>query len=299
MYRHALERFRRFLALERGEAAPVNRLKPANIEQYHDGLPGWLISQLIHYQHLRQANWRPARLNQALLKFWSTHTRLFRWLFSRYAICGPNDIRRDQVFAYIDERLAAGTNPKSVNQDLRAFQVVGRSAQVVVLVAGIATVGKPGRRRLPPTTKGQVAGQTVCNDRAIAVGHDAGAAEHSRGMVAVGEVEVVVAARVEDAQGNGRAGEGEGGAPSRFARMIRFNGQVVKTKPAVFAIYGQANAQADNVSAGRERLAEGCPVGLVETLGLPERLLANGATAVGELQMNPTGRLSGLFPHVG
>jgi site-specific recombinase XerD len=124
MYRHALDRFRRFLALERGLVEVALNLNPVNVAQYHAGLPDWLIVHLTHYQHLRQANWRPARLNQAILKFWSSHTRLLRWLFAHYPITALNDIRREQVFAYIDQRLAAGYSPKSVNQELRAFHAV-------------------------------------------------------------------------------------------------------------------------------------------------------------------------------
>lgn len=124
MYRHALDRFRRFLALERGLVEVALNLNPVNVAQYHAGLPDWLIVHLTHYQHIRQANWRPARLNQAILRFWSSHTRLLRWLFAHYPITALNDIRREQVFAYIDQRLAAGYSPKSVNQELRAFQAV-------------------------------------------------------------------------------------------------------------------------------------------------------------------------------
>lgn len=84
---------------------------------------------MTHYQQIRQAGWRPARLNQALLKFWSTHTRLFRWLFAHYPLTGLHDIRRDHIFAYLDERLAAGAAVKSVNQELRAFHAVLRFLQ--------------------------------------------------------------------------------------------------------------------------------------------------------------------------
>lgn len=129
MYRSGVVRFRHFLLLERGINETTVSFKPANISRYHDGLPDWLIAQLTHYQQMRQASWRPARLNQALLKFWSVHTRLFRWLFVHYPIQEMSDIRRDHVFAYLDERLAAGYAVKSVNQELRAFHAVLRFLQ--------------------------------------------------------------------------------------------------------------------------------------------------------------------------
>ncbi len=129
MYRSSLNRFRRFLLLERGVAETAISFNPPNIARYQEGLPDWLVSQLSHYQQIRQANWRPARMNQALLKFWGIHTRLWRWLFAHYPITDLSDIRRDQIFAYMDSRLAAGIVPKSVNQELRAFHAFLRFLQ--------------------------------------------------------------------------------------------------------------------------------------------------------------------------
>lgn len=122
MGRHALTRFRRFMQAERGESGQVVHFKQADVTGYHDGLPAWLVEQITQLQHIRQVNWRPARLDQAILRFWSGHTRLWRWLFAHESIQAISDIKRAHLFAYIDEQLAAGYNPKSVNQDMRAFQ---------------------------------------------------------------------------------------------------------------------------------------------------------------------------------
>lgn len=129
MYRSSLNRFRRFLLLERGVTENTLSFKLPTIGRYQKGLPDWLVAHLTHYQHLRQANWRPARLKAALLKFWSSHTRLFGWLFAHYPIQAVCDIRRDHIFAYLDERLAAGAAVKSINQELRAFHAVLRFLQ--------------------------------------------------------------------------------------------------------------------------------------------------------------------------
>ncbi|MCP5100803.1 MAG: site-specific integrase [Chloroflexi bacterium] len=122
MGHHALTRFRRFLQEERGIKAQPIRFKQANVTRYHEGVPAWLVEQLTQYQHIRQANWRPARLCEAILRFWSNHTRLWRWLFAHHPIHTIGDIKRAYVFAYMDERLAAGYSPKGVNQDVRCFQ---------------------------------------------------------------------------------------------------------------------------------------------------------------------------------
>ena len=129
MGRHALTRFRRFMQAERGLTGQPVAFKQVDVSGYHDRLPDWLIEQLTQFQHIRQANWRPARLNEAILRFWSGHTRLWRWLLAHYPLQEIGDIKRAHVFTYIDERLAAGYSAKGVNQDLRAFQATLRFLQ--------------------------------------------------------------------------------------------------------------------------------------------------------------------------
>lgn len=122
MGRHALTRFRRFMQAERGLTGQPVVFKQVDVSGYHEGLPDWLVEQLTQFQHLRQANWRPARLNEAIGRFWNGHTRLWRWLLAHYPIQEIGDIKRAHVYAYMDERLAIGYSAKGVNQDLRAFQ---------------------------------------------------------------------------------------------------------------------------------------------------------------------------------
>jgi site-specific recombinase XerD len=116
---NALEKFRRFLRQQRGQLEVT--LRPLNYEHYCAGLPDWLIEQLTRYQHLMQRNWRPARVNQQVLRFWGGHTRLWRWLFEHYPITCLADVKRQYVLDYVDHRLAAGYAASGVNQDLRYF----------------------------------------------------------------------------------------------------------------------------------------------------------------------------------
>jgi site-specific recombinase XerD len=127
--RMGLNRFRRFLRQERGMVETPLPALPVNVTCYHEGLPDWLVVELTHYQQLRQANWRPARLEDAIRRFWDRHSHLWRWLFAHYLIGSVADIQRGFVLAYIDERLAAGANPKSINQMLRAWQALLRFLQ--------------------------------------------------------------------------------------------------------------------------------------------------------------------------
>jgi integrase/recombinase XerD len=119
MCHNALAKFRTFLRQQRG-AAEVT-LRPLNHARYCAGLPDWLVQELLRYQHLRQHQWRPARLNEQITRFWSGHSRLWRWLCSHYAITRLQDVRRQYLLDYAGHQLAAGYAPATVNQDLRYF----------------------------------------------------------------------------------------------------------------------------------------------------------------------------------
>lgn len=125
----AVHRFRRFLRYERGLLEVSFADENVCLDRYHEGLPDWFIAQITQLQHLRQVNWRPARLPDAIRRFWAAHTRLWRWLFAQEGIAEPRHVKRRHIDAYIDERLAAGYAAKSVNQDLRAFLATLRFLQ--------------------------------------------------------------------------------------------------------------------------------------------------------------------------
>lgn len=125
----ALKRFRRFMEDERGVADVPNASKPVDLTCYQTGLPDWLVAQITQLQQLQRASWRLSRMNEAIIRFWSSHTRLWRWLFARYSIRGIRDIERAQIVGFIDERLSAGCSPRGVNYDLRTFRATLRFLQ--------------------------------------------------------------------------------------------------------------------------------------------------------------------------
>lgn len=127
MCRNALAKFRRFLRHERGLVE--SKVQPYVAEPHTAGLPDWLVRELTRYQHLRQANWRPARLAENICTFWSHQLRLWRWLCDQYGVTTLAEIKRAHVLAYLDQRLTAGYTARSVNQDLRAFQAFLRFLQ--------------------------------------------------------------------------------------------------------------------------------------------------------------------------
>jgi site-specific recombinase XerD len=129
MGQSALDRFRRFMHDERGLVDIPEPCREPDVTHFHGGLPPWLVEQLTHYQHLRQGNWRPTRLKHAIIRFWYSHTRLWRWLLADDTIQQISDIKRAHLFAYIDERLAAGYTPAGINCDMRTFQATLRFLQ--------------------------------------------------------------------------------------------------------------------------------------------------------------------------
>lgn len=122
MGRHALARFRRFMQEERGYARLPETMRENRLEKYQEGLPDWLVTQLSQYQQIRQQNWRRSSVQDAIVNFWSSHSRLWRWLFAEYDIQEIGDIKRSSIHAYIDHRLALKMSVGSVNLELRAFQ---------------------------------------------------------------------------------------------------------------------------------------------------------------------------------
>jgi integrase/recombinase XerD len=117
MCRVALVKFRRFLSQERGlSPAPP---PPPDLSRQQEGLPDWLVEQLTRYQHLMERNWRPARLDTQIGRFWSGHLRLWRWLAQERGIVRLADLRRQHILDYVDHRLAAGYAVSGINSDLR------------------------------------------------------------------------------------------------------------------------------------------------------------------------------------
>ena len=130
MGRHALTRFRRFLDEERGLPPPPPKpLNPQRLLRYQADLPAWLVDQLTRYQQIRQVGWRPARLTQATVNFWNTHTCFWRWFCARQPLHSLADVDRAHIHAFIDDQLAAKYSVKSINLFVQSFQSTLRFLQ--------------------------------------------------------------------------------------------------------------------------------------------------------------------------
>ena len=118
--RLALLKFRRFMRLERG-LGEESKITPFNSARVTAGLPSWLVSELDRYQRLMQRNWRDARLEQNIRRFWSGHLRLWRFLVERFQLQHLADLKRQLIIDYIDAQLQAKYSVSTVNNDLRCL----------------------------------------------------------------------------------------------------------------------------------------------------------------------------------
>lgn len=117
--RVSLEKFRRFLLNERGQLE--SRIKPFQIALHTQGLPDWLVIELERFQHIRQRNWRTARLENSIYRFWCGYLRTWRFLVERCGVKELSDLRRSMLYDYAADRLQSGHSVSGANGDLREF----------------------------------------------------------------------------------------------------------------------------------------------------------------------------------
>ncbi len=118
--RNGLEKFRRFMRYERGWG-DVQKVHPFNVVQHTEGLPAWLVSELERFQHVQQRNWRSARIEQNIRRFWSTHLKVWRYLCEQRNVSQPGDLKRQHILDYVDFRLNQGHSVSGVNSELHTL----------------------------------------------------------------------------------------------------------------------------------------------------------------------------------
>jgi len=116
--RNGLNKFRRFLRLERGLGEEC-KVTPFDSAHAASGLPDWLVHELERYQHLMQRNWRDARIEQNIRRFWSGYLRMWRFFVEQKNIHELTDLKRQHALDYVDHRLSKGYAVTGVNNDLR------------------------------------------------------------------------------------------------------------------------------------------------------------------------------------
>lgn len=117
--RNALDNFRKFLCQERGIVQVT--ITPYDHQPHTKGLPSWLVGELKRYQIIRQRNWRPARLEENIRRFWSGYLRIWRFLCKECGVIELEDLRRRHIFDYMEHRLKAGYATSGINGDVRSL----------------------------------------------------------------------------------------------------------------------------------------------------------------------------------
>jgi site-specific recombinase XerD len=117
---NSLKHFRRFLRLQRG-LGEESKITPFDSARVTTGLPSWLVSELDRYQRLMQRNWRDARVEQNIRRFWSGYLRMWRFFVEQLNVQELKDLKRQHVLDYVDLRLGAGYSVSGVNGDLRSL----------------------------------------------------------------------------------------------------------------------------------------------------------------------------------
>ncbi|HVN53752.1 MAG TPA: hypothetical protein VMT46_05430 [Anaerolineaceae bacterium] len=114
---NGLVKFKRFLRHERGMLE--YKVTPFDITAHTQGLPEWLVLDLERFQHLRQPNWRPARLDDSIYRFWSSYLRIWRYLVEQCGVWELKDLKRTHLYAYVEQRTKLGRAVSGINADLR------------------------------------------------------------------------------------------------------------------------------------------------------------------------------------
>jgi site-specific recombinase XerD len=118
--RNGLIKFRRFMRLERG-LGEESKVTPFDPKRVTAGLPLWLVNELERYQRLQQRNWRDARVEQNIHRFWSGYLRIWRYLVEKRGVQKIGDIKRQFILDYVDLRLGENYAVSGVNSDLRCL----------------------------------------------------------------------------------------------------------------------------------------------------------------------------------
>jgi site-specific recombinase XerD len=119
--RNGLEKFKRFLRLERG-LGEVSKITPFDVAANTQGLPPWLVSELDRYQRILQKNWRTARIDLNLRSFWSKYGRIWRFFCQEHGVQRLADLKRAHILDYVDKSLAAGYSIASVNAQIHLLR---------------------------------------------------------------------------------------------------------------------------------------------------------------------------------
>lgn len=96
--------------------------KTINWAYFISPLPGWLQEDIRDFIAFCMRNWTIDRQVERANDLLSLLTRPLRWMATRSALQEIRDLTPEAWYAYLDERLAKGINPKTVNRELAAVK---------------------------------------------------------------------------------------------------------------------------------------------------------------------------------
>ena len=111
-----------------------------------------MVEALTRFQRIRQRNWRDARLEDNIRRFWSGHLRVWRFLVEQCSVQTLSDVRRKHLYDYAERRLGLGKSVSCTNSDLRdfrSFMVFLQEEEVAVPQALLRLHGLKQPDRLP------------------------------------------------------------------------------------------------------------------------------------------------------
>jgi site-specific recombinase XerD len=100
-----------------------------NWAHYTASLPDWLAQIVREYVNHRQRSWKPEDRCDAATRCLSTLTHSLRWMAVGNRLERLADLTPALWLEYVDVRLQAGINPKSLNSELAAVQLFLRFQQ--------------------------------------------------------------------------------------------------------------------------------------------------------------------------
>lgn len=92
---------------------------------YHlAGVPSWLADAFRAHLAHQARGWMPELAHQNAVGLLTRLAPFLRWAASRYPLCSPSDLTPDVWYAFVDDQLAAGIKPGTINGRLQLLQQV-------------------------------------------------------------------------------------------------------------------------------------------------------------------------------
>ena len=96
--------------------------KTIDWEYFTGPLPAWLKQDIVSLVMQCQRNWKLDRQIERSCGLLSALTRPLRWIADHYPLNEIADLTPQAWYAYLDMRLVAGINPKTINRELAAVK---------------------------------------------------------------------------------------------------------------------------------------------------------------------------------